>query len=44
MPKLCDMCTRRKKAPSKLLNLDFKAYKAVLDMEAAAFGDGALCA
>jgi len=44
MPKLCDLCTRRKKAPSKLLSMHFKAYKAFLDMEAATFGDGALCA
>ena len=42
MSKLRDMSTRRKRAHGKMLELDSQVYKAFLDMEAAAFGDGAL--
>jgi len=42
MSKLRDMSAKRKKAHSKMLALDSKVYKAFLDMESAAFSDGAL--
>ena len=42
MSKLRDMSTKRKKAHSKMVALDSKVYKAFLDMETAAFSDGAL--
>lgn len=42
MSKLRALSTQRKKAHSRLLKLDSKVYKAFLDMEGAAFGDGAL--
>ncbi len=42
MGKLRTMSTRRKKAHTKLLEMDSKVYKAFLNMEDAAFGDGAL--
>jgi AhpD family alkylhydroperoxidase len=37
-----DINRRRKKAHSRLLALDSKVYKAFLDMEKAAYADGAL--
>lgn len=40
--KLRDMSSKRKRAHSKLLALDSAVYKAFLDMEHAAFSDGAL--
>jgi AhpD family alkylhydroperoxidase len=41
-PSLEDINRRRKKAHSKLLALDSGVYKAFLDMEKAAYADGAL--
>lgn len=42
MSKLHDMRAKRKKAHRKMVALDSKVYKAFLDMEAAAFSDGAV--
>lgn len=42
MDKLREMTQKRKAAHSKLLSLNSKVYKAFLDMEEAAFSDGAL--
>lgn len=42
MSKLRDMSARRKKAHTKMVKLESSVYKAFLDMEAAAFSDGAL--
>jgi len=42
MDKLREMTNKRKAAHSKLLSLNSKVYKAFLDMEEAAFCDGAL--
>lgn len=42
MDKLKELTRKRKEAHSKLLSLDSKVYKAFLDMEEAAFCDGAL--
>ena len=42
MSKLREMSTQRKRAHSKMLELDSQVYKAFLDMESAAFSDGAL--
>ena len=42
MSQLNEMSERRKKAHEKLLSLKSKTYKAFLEMEKAAFSDGAL--
>ncbi len=42
MTDLRELSTKRKKAHTKLLEMDSKVYKAFLDMEGAAFSDGAL--
>lgn len=42
MDKLQEITNKRKAAHSKLLSLNSKVYKAFLDMEEAAFCDGAL--
>lgn len=42
MDKLKEMSRRRKEAHSRLLELDSKVYKAFLEMEKAAYCDGAL--
>lgn len=42
MNKLKEMSRRRKKAHTRLLELDSSVYRAFLQMEAAAFSDGAL--
>ena len=42
MGKIDDICRKRKHAHQKLLALDSKVYRAFLDMEAAAYADGAL--
>jgi len=42
MSKLRDLTSQRKKAHTTMLELDSQVYKAFLDMEAAAFSDGAL--
>jgi AhpD family alkylhydroperoxidase len=42
MDKLREISQKRKDAHSKLLSLDSKVYKAFLEMEKAAFNDGAL--
>jgi AhpD family alkylhydroperoxidase len=42
MDKIGEICRKRKQAHQKLLSLDSKVYRAFLDMEAAAYGDGAL--
>ncbi len=42
MGKIEEICRKRKQAHQKLLALDSKVYRAFLDMEAAAYGDGAL--
>jgi AhpD family alkylhydroperoxidase len=42
MDKIGEICRRRKQAHQKLLSLDSKVYRAFLDMEAAAYADGAL--
>ena len=42
MDKIGEICRKRKLAHQKLLSLDSKVYRAFLDMEAAAYGDGAL--
>jgi AhpD family alkylhydroperoxidase len=42
MSRLEELTRSRKKAHAKLLSLDSKVYKAFLDMEKAAFSDGAL--
>jgi AhpD family alkylhydroperoxidase len=40
--KIREICRRRKQAHQKLLAMDSKVYRAFLDMEAAAYADGAL--
>ncbi len=42
MDKLQEISARRKRAHARLLALDSKVYKAFLEMEQAAFADGAL--
>ncbi len=42
MNKLEELSRKRKEAHLKLLTLDSKVYKAFLEMEKAAYGDGAL--
>jgi len=42
MDNIEDICRKRKRAHQKLLAMDSKVYRAFLDMEAAAYGDGAL--
>ena len=42
MNKIDEICKKRKTAHAKLLSLDSKVYKAFLDMENAAFSEGAL--
>jgi len=42
MDKIREICRKRKRAHQKLLSLDSKVYRAFLDMEAAAYVDGAL--
>jgi AhpD family alkylhydroperoxidase len=42
MDKLREMSRRRKTAHSRLLEMDSKVYKAFLEMEQAAYADGAL--
>jgi AhpD family alkylhydroperoxidase len=42
MDKIREICQQRKQAHRKLLSLDSKVYRAFLDMEAAAYADGAL--
>ena len=42
MNKIGEICHKRKLAHQKLLSLDSKVYRAFLDMEAAAYADGAL--
>jgi AhpD family alkylhydroperoxidase len=42
MSRLKDLSTQRAKAHDELLRLDSQVYKAFLDMERAAFADGAL--
>ena len=42
MDKLKELTRKRKEAHAKLLSLNAKVYKAFLDMEEAAFSDGAL--
>lgn len=42
MEKLKQLTRQRKQAHARLLELDSRVYKAFLEMEAAAFGDGAL--
>ncbi len=42
MDKIEEICRKRKQAHQKLLAADSKVYRAFLDMEAAAYTDGAL--
>ena len=42
MDKIQEICRQRQHAHQKLLALDSKVYRAFLDMEAAAYADGAL--
>lgn len=42
MDKIEEICRKRKRAHQKLLALDSKVYRAFLDMESAAYADGAL--
>lgn len=42
MDKIGQICRKRKHAHQKLLSMDSKVYRAFLDMEAAAYADGAL--
>ena len=42
MDKLKDLAHKRKQAHSRLMSMDSQVYKAFLNMEKAAFGDGAL--
>jgi AhpD family alkylhydroperoxidase len=42
MDKIREICRQRKQAHQKLLSLDSKVYRAFLDMEGAAYADGAL--
>jgi len=42
MGKIEEICRKRKQAHQKLLALDSKVYRAFLDMESAAYADGAL--
>ncbi len=42
MDQIKDICRRRKIAHQRLVSLDSKVYKAFLDMEKAAYTDGAL--
>ena len=42
MSKIDTICKKRQQAHQRLLAADSKVYRAFLDMEAAAYGDGAL--
>jgi len=42
MDKIGEICRKRKQAHQELLSMDSKVYRAFLDMEAAAYTDGAL--
>jgi AhpD family alkylhydroperoxidase len=42
MDRIQEICDKRKKAHERLVSLDSKVYKAFLDMEKAAYSDGAL--
>jgi AhpD family alkylhydroperoxidase len=42
MDKIGEICRKRKQAHQKLLSMDSKVYRAFLDMETAAYADGAL--
>ena len=42
MDKIEEICRKRRQAHQKLLSMDSKVYRAFLDMEAAAYADGAL--
>jgi AhpD family alkylhydroperoxidase len=42
MDKIDEICRKRKQAHQELLSMDSKVYRAFLDMEAAAYADGAL--
>ena len=42
MDKIEEICRKRKQAHQILLSMDSKVYRAFLDMEAAAYADGAL--
>jgi AhpD family alkylhydroperoxidase len=42
MDKIGEICRTRKRAHQKLLSVDSKVYRALLEMEAAAYVDGAL--
>ena len=42
MDKIEEICRKRKQAHRKLLSMDSKVYRAFLDMETAAYADGAL--
>jgi AhpD family alkylhydroperoxidase len=42
MDKIGEICRKRKQAHQKLLALDSQVYRAFLDMESAAYADGAL--
>ncbi len=42
MNKIEEICRKRRQAHQKLLSVDSKVYRAFLDMEAAAYADGAL--
>ena len=42
MSRIEEICEKRQQAHQKLLSADSRVYRAFLDMEAAAYGDGAL--
>jgi len=42
MDRIGEICRKRNQAHQKLLSMDSKVYRAFLDMEAAAYADGAL--
>jgi len=42
MSRIDEICEKRRQAHQKLLSADSRVYRAFLDMEAAAYGDGAL--
>ena len=42
MDRIGEICRRRKQAHQKPVSMDSKVYRAFLDMEAAAYADGAL--
>ena len=42
MSRIEEICEKRRQAHQKLLSADSRVYRAFLDMEAAAYGDGAL--